>query len=117
MPTGIRIVREPITLGELRDLAREQFGDMVKAVVDVRRAVMAIGGELHADEEATLLEEGSGQPDLWGINLYPDVSPDERVEFDSMINVRPGQGNRSRSVEDAARRERIREIVTRLVRE
>ncbi|HEY7140195.1 MAG TPA: DUF5674 family protein [Methylomirabilota bacterium] len=110
-------MRDPITLEELRSLAREQFGDMVKAVVDVQQGIMAIGGELHADAEAVLLDEGSRQTDLWGINLYPDVPPAERVEFDSMINVRPGQGNRSRSVEDAVRRERIREIVARLVRE
>ena len=117
MPPEIRIVREPITLEEVRSLAREQFGDMVKAVVDVARGIMAIGGELHADEEVTLLDQGSRQSDLWGINLYPDMAGAERVEFDSMINVRPGQGNRSRSVEDATQRERLREIVSRLVQE
>lgn len=117
MPISILIVREPVTLDELRSLARAQFGEMIKAVVDVQQGVMAIGGELHADEEAVLLDEGSRQSDLWGINLYPDAAAAERVEFDSMINVRPAQGNRSRSVEDAARRERIQEIVNRLVRE
>ena len=110
-------MRDPITLDELRSVAGEQFGDMVKAVVDVRQGIMAIGGELHADEETMLLDAGSGQSDLWGINLYPDASGAERVEFDSMINVRPARGNRSRSVEDDAHRERIREIVGRLVRE
>jgi hypothetical protein len=110
-------VREPITLEELRSLAQEQFGDMVKAVVDVERGIMAIGGELHADEEGALLDQDSRQADLWGINLYPDAAGAERIEFDSMINVRPAQGNRSRSVEDAARRERIQDIVNLLVRE
>jgi hypothetical protein len=117
VPIPIRIVREPVTLDELRSLARAQFGEMVKAVVDVQQGIMAIGGELHADEEAVLLDQGSRQPDLWGINLYPDAAEVERVEFDSMINVRPAQGNRSRSVEDTSRRERIQEIVGRLVRE
>jgi hypothetical protein len=117
VPIPIQIVREPVTLDEVRSRAREQFGEMVKAVVDVEQGIMAIGGELHADEEAVLLDQGSRQSDLWGINLYPDAAGTERVEFDSMINVRPTQGNRSRSVEDAARRERIREIVSRLVRE
>ena len=117
MPIPIQIVREPLTLDEVRSRAREQFGEMVKAVVDVELGIMAIGGELHADEEAVLLDQGSRQSDLWGINLYPDAAASERVEFDSMINVRPAQGNRSRSVEDAVRRERIREIVNRLVRE
>ena len=112
----IRIVRDLIPLAELQSMAREQFGDMVKAVVDVEQALMAIGGELHSDEEAVLLDQGSRQTDLWGINLYPDAAESERIEFDSMINVRPGQANRSRSVEDPARRERIQEIVRRLVR-
>jgi hypothetical protein len=115
MPT--RIVREPMTLGELRTMASEQFGDMVKAVVDVEQGLMAIGGELHADEESALLDQGSSQSALWGINLYPDAAGTERVEFDSMINVRPSQGNRSRSVEDPELRAVIHEIVLRLVRE
>ena len=111
----IRIVREPITPDALRSLAREQFGDFVKAVVDVRLEVMAIGGELHADEEALLIEQGARQADLWGINLYPDQAGTDRIEFDSMINVRPSQGNRSRSVEDPALRQQILTIVTGLI--
>lgn len=102
-------------LGDLQRLAREQFDDFVKAVVDVRQGLMAIGGELHADEESLLIEQGARQADLWGINIYPDRPADERVEFDSMINVRPAQGNRSRSVEDAATRRQIQEIATRLI--
>jgi hypothetical protein len=113
----IQIVRGPLTMAQLRSLARDQFGDMVKAVVDVEQGIMAIGGELHADEEVALLEQGSRQADLWGINLYVDAAPADRVEFDSMINVRPGQGNRSRSVDDPARRDRIHEVVRQLVRE
>ncbi len=112
---AIQIVREPITLDELRSLARGQFGDFVKAVVDVRLGVMAIGGELHADEEALLIEQGARQADLWGINLYPDRVATDRIEFDSMINVRPSQGNRSRSVEDPALRQEIVNVVTRLI--
>jgi hypothetical protein len=115
--TSIRIVRGPLALAELRATAREQFGEMVKAVVDVTRNVMAIGGELHADAETALLDDGSRQVDLWGVNLYPDAPPPERVEFDSMINVRPAQGNRSRSVEDPVLQARIRDVVDRLVLE
>ncbi|HEV8308887.1 MAG TPA: DUF5674 family protein [Methylomirabilota bacterium] len=105
----------PVTLEELRRLAGQQFGDFVKAVVDVGRGVMAIGGELHADEEALLLQDGAGQADLWGINLYPDRPSAELIEFDSMINVRPSRGNRSRGVEDAAVQRQIQDIVGRLV--
>jgi Protein of unknown function (DUF5674) len=117
VPIPIQIVREPVTLDELRSLAQAQFGEMVKAVVDVQQGIMAIGGELHADEEAVLLDQGSRQSDLWGINLYPDAAGAERVEFESMINVRPAQGNRSRSVQDPVLQVRIRDVVSRLVRE
>jgi hypothetical protein len=113
MPT--RILNAPVTLEELRQLAADQFGDFVKAVVDVGRSVMAIGGELHADEEAALLEEGARQADLWGVNLYPDRPAAEMVEFDSMINIRPSQSNRSRGVEDPTVRRQIQAIVERLV--
>ena len=113
MPT--QIVSEPISRDDLRRIAEQQFGDFVKAVVDVQRRLMAIGAELHADEEAILLQEGSRQADLWGVNLYVDRFGDEFIEFDSMINVRPSQGNRSRDVEDPAAQRLIQDIVRSLV--
>ena len=106
-----------MTRPELAVIAESQFGDMVKAVVDVHRRVMAIGGELHADEEAALLEDGSQQGDLWGFNLYPGERGEDWIEFDSLINIRPSHGNRSRGVEDPGRRAAIREIVAELVAE
>jgi hypothetical protein len=111
----MEIITEPITLARLRELAQGRFGEMVKAVVDVDRGVMAVDGELHADEEALLVTHGSRQASLWGINLYPDAGTAEWIEFDSMINLRPSQGNRSRDVEDPGVRQRIVEIVSRLV--
>jgi len=111
----MKIIDKEITMQELRKMAQETFGNMVKAVVDVKREIMAVDAELHADEEAYLLEQGSDQRDLWGINLYPEVSGDDFVEFDSMINLRPAQGNRSRGVEDAKTQEKIRSIVSTLV--
>ena len=114
-PSDVRIVREPITRAELVEMAHARFGDMVKAVVDVTRGVMAVSGELHSDEEAVLLDDGSMQSDLWGINLYPGESGPDWIEFDSMINVRPSQNNRSRGVEDEATRSAIHRIVHTLV--
>jgi hypothetical protein len=111
----IKIVRESITKGELNEMAKEQFGDMVKAVVDVEQRIIAIGGELHSDEEAILLDQGSIQKHLWGINLYPEKPLTEWIEFDSMINVRPSGGNRSRYVENAKIRDAVTAIVNRLV--
>lgn len=111
----MEIITEAIDLARLREMAGRRFGEMVKAVVDVEQKIMAIDAELHADEEDALLERGSVQADLWGINLYPDVAGEEWIEFDSMINLRPSQGNRSRGVDDPGIRRRIVEIVSRLV--
>ena len=117
MTTGApQIIREAISLADVRELAERGFGDMVKASVDVSRGLMAIGGELHSDEEALLLDDGSKQSDIWGINIYPDEPGDGWIEFDSMINVRPAQGNRSRSVDDAAIQANIRGVVEALIR-
>ncbi len=112
----MKLVETGITMVELRSMAEARFGDLVKAVVDVRRGVMAVDADLHSDEEALLIEQGSTQGDLWGINLYPDLSTDEWIEFDSMINIRPSQGNRSRGVDDAGVRSRILDVVSALVR-
>jgi hypothetical protein len=113
----MKLVETSITLGELRSMAEAGFGDLVKAVVDVRRRIMVVDGELHSDEEALLLESGSEQAGLWGINLYPDLPVAEWVEFDSMINIRPSQGNRSRGVDDPLMQAQILAVVRSLVRE
>jgi len=115
MPPGLRVIREPITREELAAIADATFGDMVKGVVDLERGVMAVGGEMHSDEETALLDDGSRQEHLWGINLYPASSGDDFIEFDSMINVRPRAGNPSRSVVDPAVRAEITALVARLV--
>jgi hypothetical protein len=111
----IIVVRSGIAKAMLNTIAKQQFGDMVKAVVDVDQGIMAIGGELHSDEEALLLEQGSLQRNLWGINLYPERPASEWIEFDSMINVRPSGGNRSRYVERPEIRDAVIAIVNRLV--
>ncbi len=112
----IRLVLDAVSRDQLTEIAKQQFGDMVKAVVDVERGIMAVGGELQADEEAVLLDHGSQQRYLWGINLYPEKPLDEWIEFDSMINVRPSSGNRSRYVESQDLRDTITRIVNRLAR-
>jgi hypothetical protein len=111
----IRVVRDTVSRDELTEIAKQQFGDMVKVVVDVEQGIMAIGGELHSDEEAVLLDQGCVLRHLWGINLYPNKVLNEWIEFDSMINVRPSGGNRSRYVESSEIREAVTRIVNRLV--
>jgi hypothetical protein len=109
------IIRDALTVEELRQLAGPRFGNMVKAVVDIDRERVAIDADLHADLEAVLLEDGSMQKSLWGINLYLELGGDDFIEFDSMINMRPSQGNRSRGVEDEAIRARITKVVQRWI--
>lgn len=111
----MQIVREKISKTELKELAKAIFGSFVKAVVDIDRNIMTVGGDLHADEEQLLLEDGSKQKDLWGINIYPEKMGEESIEFDSMINVRPSQDNRSRGVEDAEVQKKIIQVVQSLV--
>jgi hypothetical protein len=113
----IRVISSPIELSELQNVAETQFGNMVKAVVDIEKRIMAIGGELHVDEEAMMLDLGSKQVNLWGINIYPEQNGEDRVEFDSMINLRPYLGNRSRNVEDMTVQGQIIEIVNELIKE
>jgi hypothetical protein len=115
VPEEITIIDAPISTQRLAEMAEETFGDMVKGVVDIKRRQLALGGELHADEEAALIEHGSAQQDLWGINIYHEKPRSEWVEFDSMINIRPRLGNRSRGVEDESTRQLIIEIVDSLI--
>jgi len=112
----MKIVGVPISLADLKVMAESRFGNMVKAVVDVERKIMAVDGELHADEEAILLENGSRQEDLWGINIYPELEGPDRIEFDSIINIRPSQGNLCRGVDDRMIREKIIQIVEGMVK-
>lgn len=111
----MKIIDSKISLVELQNFAENSFGDFVKAVVDVKRNIMAIDAELHSDEESLLLENGSEQKDLWGINIYPFESGGKLIEFDSMINIRPRQGNRSRDIKDNEIRKWIRAIVGDLI--
>ena len=103
-------------LSDLKIIAANLFGDMVKAVVDVDKEIIAIDAELHADLEGLLLQQGSKQVNLWGINLYPELSGEQFVEFDSMINIRPSVGNKSRGVDSEQIRKKIVEIVGRRIK-
>jgi len=112
----MKIVTGVLLLGELKQMATATFGNMVKAVVDVDKEIIAVDAELHSDLEALLLEDGSKQKNLWGINLYPEIQGDGFLEFDSMINMRPSQGNRSRGVENEEMRGKIVGIISKRVK-
>lgn len=112
----MEIIKKPVKVEKLKTVAKQQFVDFVKAVVDVEQEIMAVGGELHADEESLLLEQGSKQQHLWGINIWVNKPEEEWIEYTSLINIRPSQGNRSIEVEDPMERQKIKAIVSKLVK-
>lgn len=113
----IIMVERRLDRAELARLVQLHFGDMVKYVVDIERRIAAVGGGLHADAENLLLESGSRQGDLWGANYYPGKGRDACIEFTSLINIRPGQGNRGMLIADPEIRERVRDITFALIGE
>ena len=109
-------VANKISVKELLAMAEKMYGNIVKAVVDLHKQSLVVDAEMHADIEAFLLENGSSQQDLWGINLYPEkFGTDNFVEFDSMINIRPRQKNMSRYVEDPTIIKQILDLVARKI--
>lgn len=111
----ILLLTEPIATDALHTLVARFFEDMVKYVVDVERGIAAVGGELHADAKASLLEDGSSQEHLWGANYYPGRGPEGCIEFTSLINIRPSQGNPSMVVMDEGVQARMRDITFLLI--
>jgi len=111
----MEIVASCMTRTQLEALVAENYGTMVKGVVDIHRRLLVLGGELHADGEALLLENGSAQDHLWGFNIHTGQEKHARLEFTSFINIRPRLGNRSMEVADPLLRAQMREIIDALV--
>ncbi|MBU6430758.1 MAG: hypothetical protein KGJ58_01820 [Patescibacteria group bacterium] len=107
----MRIVEDAISIDELREIAKEYYVDMIKGVVDISKEIIAVGGEYHMDANAKISENGSVQADVWGFNIFFDRPKDERIEFTSLINIRPQAGNRSMEVEDGTIREKMRAVI------
>ena len=109
-------LKTPVTTAELKKRAAEGFGDIIKAVVDVESENISIGGELHVDMEIFMMENSNSlRSNTWGINLYPSKDGEEFIEFDSMINLKPAFGNRTRNVEDLEIQEKIKRIVKKFI--
>lgn len=113
----MQILQQPISRKELTVIAENTFGDMVKAVADAKRGLLAIDADLHADLERLLLENGSAGEDLWGFNLWVEEDGDGFIEFDSLINIRSWQGNPSRDVLNPDIRKAIKDIVSQHIAE
>jgi len=113
----MKIVKDKIEIAELGETAKRMYENLVKAVVDIEKEILAVDAEMHVDLEQLLIEEENCEPkNLWGINIWPEKSGDDFIEFDSMINLKPGLGNRTRGVDSAEIREKIIKIVDKLVK-
>ena len=102
----IYLLREPASPAQTLEMHQE-YEKMIKIVVDVRRRLLSGGGEMHSDCETVLLDNGSEQDDLWGANWYP---AEQRIEFESLINIRPRQGNRNILIQDEDIRQQVESI-------
>lgn len=103
----IRIIRDKISREELKELAKEFYVEMVKGVADIERGIIALGGEWHIDANEVLMQDGSEQQNLWGFNVYLD----KRIEYHSLINIRPLQNNRTLEVQDENIRKKMFDII------
>lgn len=111
----IIIVSEPVSRETLLALAKEWHHSLVKGVADIERGVVALGGEWHMDANNRLLEAGSEQRNLWGFNIYPEENGDAAIEYISLINIRPAQGNRGMEIESEATRSAVRRAAAKAI--
>src|SRR3989338_11497494 len=108
----MKIVKDKIRIAELKEMSKKMFGGLIKAMVDIEKEIMAVDAPMHADLLEFLIEKENSEPkNLWGINIYPAKTGDDFIEFDSIMNLKPGLGNRTRGVEDENVRKKIIEVV------
>lgn len=112
----MKLVEKNISLKELKIMSSRMFGGMVKVVVDINKEIMVVDAPMHADEEQYFLTHGSKQDDLWGCNIYPELTGEDFIEFDSMINLRPRLNNFSRNIENEKIRQKVTTIIRKLVK-
>ncbi len=107
----IYLLRERATKEQINEML-DTLNSYIKLAVDIEKGILAGGGELHADCEAILLENGSRQIDIWGADWYPLT---QEVGYESLINIRPRQNNRSMEIQDPVIRTRVAQIVEQLL--
>jgi hypothetical protein len=112
----MEIIHTPITKEELQKKYMNFFKDMIKAVVDIEKEIIALDGELHADLESSLLEEGSYQNNLWGVNLYPLKDKENFIEYSALINIRPSQDNFSMEIENNQIKNKVKQVLEKLIK-
>lgn len=112
----MKLVKNKITINELKEMSKKMNDFLVKAVVDINKEIMVVDAGLHSDEMEFLIKRGSEVKNLWGINIWPNEKEEKFIEFDSMINIKPTLNNRTRGIEDKEIRDKIIKIVNKLVK-
>jgi hypothetical protein len=108
----MEIIKDKVSIQKLEEMAEKMFGNLVKAMVDIEKEIMAVDAPMHADLLELLIKKENSEPkNLWGINLYPKKTGEDFIEFDSIMNLKPDIGNRIRGIEDENIRKKIIEIV------
>lgn len=105
------LIEHPVILNDVWEKRLTDFVKMMKAVVDIERKIIAVDAEMYSDLETILLNNGSLQSDLWGVNIYPMKKKFERIEYTALINIRPSQGNRGMEILDESVKYKIDRII------
>jgi hypothetical protein len=108
---NIKIIDKKIAKKELQEIAKEFYGEMIKGVVDIEKEILAMGGEYHMDANEVLIKNHSKQQNVWGFNWYFDKKGNERIEYVSLINIRPKQNNRTMEVQDTVLRAKMKKVI------
>lgn len=112
---NIRILDKKINIDEVKKLAEHWYGTMIKGCVDVERGIVAIGGDYHIESSEFLTASDSKFEDVWGFNIRFEENPDGVLEFDSMVNIKPNFGNRSRGINNEEIIKKAREIIYKFI--
>ena len=110
-----KIITEKISPAELAAATKNNYGTMVKVDVDIERGILTIGGEWHSEGDQMLHANGSHRNNVWGVNLYPWNSPEKRIEYVSLINIKPSVGHTTMQIKDMALQQKFRVIIEKLL--
>lgn len=107
----IQILNNKISIDEAKKLADGWYGTMIKGCVDIEQSRVALGGDYHIESSELLTKSGSKFEDVWGFNIRFEENPDGVLEFDSMVNLKPNFGNRSRGINNQEVSNKAREVI------
>ena len=115
MDTKIKILDKKISINEVKKLADIWYGTMIKGAVDIEGGRVALGGDYHIEDSELLTSTGSKFEDIWGFNIRFEENLDGVLEFDSMVNIKPNFGNRSRNIGNEEIIKKATEIILRFI--